>query len=214
MTTAKDYCIFDLDGTISDPKIGMVRSINYSLEQYQFEQARESDIASLIGLPLDEIYYTLCGEIEPSLVASLITAYRKRYHIDGYRENWLYTGIESSLNHLTLSAGVSLGLCTSKPSGIAEKILEMFGIRNLFDFISGGDVGIEKSMQITELLNKGVIGSNSMMIGDRFIDIRAAKENRIRAVGVLWGYGTRFELERERPNQLLAAPIEIKNLEI
>ena len=53
-----------------------------------------------------------------------------------------------------------------------------------------------------------------MMIGDRFIDIRAAKENRIRAVGVLWGYGTRFELERERPNQLLAAPIEIKNLEI
>ena len=214
MTTAKDYCIFDLDGTISDPKIGMVRSINYSLEQYQFEQARESDIASLIGLPLDEIYYTLCGEIEPTLVASLITAYRKRYHIYGYRENSLYTGMESSLNHLTLSAGVSLGLCTSKPSGIAEKILEMFGIRNLFDFISGGDVGIEKSMQITELLNKGVIGSNSMMIGDRFIDIRAAKENRIRAVGVLWGYGTRFELERERPNQLLAAPIEIKNLEI
>ncbi|MBO68880.1 MAG: HAD family hydrolase [Acidiferrobacteraceae bacterium] len=211
---AKDYFIFDLDGTISDPRIGMIRSINYSLDRYQFEQAREKDISALIGLPLDEIYLKLCGEIEASMLELLIAAYRESYHIFGYRENSLYEGIESSLNHLAQTAGGGLGICTSKPSAIAKKILKMFGLRNLFEFISGGDVGVEKSTQIAELLKKKAISHNSIMIGDRFIDIRAAKANEIRSVGVLWGYGSRLELEQESPNQLLSAPDEIKNLEI
>ena len=204
--------VFDLDGTISDPKVGMARSINFALTSHNFDSVDEEDIGRLIGLPLDQMYKKFCGVTEESLINSLVEKYRKHFWEIGYSENTLYPEVESSLNYLYSQPTVRLGICTSKPSGIATKILQMFGLDRLFDFISGGDVGIEKHQQLQSLLKDGVIDSSAMMIGDRFVDVRAAHHNHLRSVAVLWGYGSRSELENEQPNYFLESPRQIREL--
>jgi len=208
----RDYYIFDLDGTISDPKVGIARSINFALESHDFESKDEDEIGSLIGLPLDRMYAQLVEATEPSLVSSLVAKYRERYAEIGYAENTLYEGIETSLRFLHSHTSSHLGICTTKPADMAQKILEMFDLDQLFEFVSGGDIGIEKHQQLEQLLHDDAISQNSLMIGDRFIDIRAARHNQLQSAAVLWGYGSRAELESEQPSYLLQSPPQIKEL--
>ena len=207
-----DYYIFDLDGTISDPKVGIARSINFALECHDFESKDEDEIGKLIGLPLDQMYAQLIDATEPSLVTSLVARYRERYTEIGYAENSLYEGMEISLRFLHSQTASHLGICTTKPADTAQKILEMFELDQLFEFVSGGVIGIEKHQQLERLLHDGTISRSSLMIGDRFIDIRAARHNQLRSAAVLWGYGSRAELEREEPSYLLKSPSQIKEL--
>ena len=208
----KDYYIFDLDGTISDPKVGIARSINFALECHDFESKDEDEIGKLIGLPLDQMYAQLIDVTEPSLVSSLVVKYRERYTEIGYAENRMYDGMEASLRFLDSQTASHLGICTTKPVDMAQKILEMFELDQLFEFVSGGVIGIEKHQQLERLLHDGTISRSSLMIGDRFIDIRAARHNQLRSAAVLWGYGSRAELEREEPSYLLQSPSQIKEL--
>ena len=208
----RDYYIFDLDGTISDPKVGIARSINFALESHDFESKDEDEIGSLIGLSLDRMYAQLVEATEPSLVSSLVAKYRERYAEIGYAENTLYEGIETSLRFLHSQTASHLGICTTKPADMAQKILEMFDLDQLFEFVSGGDIGIEKHQQLEQLLHDDAISQNSLMIGDRFIDIRAARHNQLQSAAVLWGYGSRAELESEQPSYLLQSPPQIKEL--
>ena len=207
-----DYYIFDLDGTISDPKVGIARSINFALECHDFENKDEDEIGKLIGLPLDQMYAQLIDATEPSLVSSLVARYRERYAEIGYAENTLYEGMESSLEFLHSETASHLGICTTKPADMAQKILEMFDLDQLFEFVSGGDIGIEKHQQLEQLLHDDAISQNSLMIGDRFIDVRAARHNQLQSAAVLWGYGSRAELESEQPSYLLQSPPQIKEL--
>jgi len=207
-----NYYIFDLDGTISDPKVGIARSINFALECHDFESKDEDEIETLIGLPLDQMYAQLIDATEPSLVSSLVARYRERYVEIGYAENSLYEGMEASLRFLHSQIKSHLGICTTKPADTAQKILEMFELDQLFEFVSGGVIGIEKHQQLERLLHDGTISRSSLMIGDRFIDIRAARHNQLRSAAVLWGYGSRAELEREEPSYLLQSPSQIKEL--
>ena len=208
----RDYYIFDLDGTISDPKVGIARSINFALESHDFESKDEDEIGSLIGLPLDRMYAQLVEATEPSLVSSLVAKYRERYAEIGYAENTLYEGMEISLRFLHSQTASHLGICTTKPADTAQKILDMFDLHQLFEFVSGGDIGIEKHQQLEQLLHDDAISQNSLMIGDRFIDIRAARHNQLQSAAVLWGYGSRAELESEQPSYLLQSPPQIKEL--
>ena len=207
-----DYLIFDLDGTISNPKDGIARSINYALMQHDFDAQSEDEIARLIGLPLDQMYVHLIQQTKPSLISSLVAKYRERYLEIGYTENLLYDDIKESLIELHESKEFCLGICTSKRADNAENILEMFGIRVLFEFVSGGDIGIEKSQQLQELLERNAINRNSLMIGDRYIDLRAAHSNNLHSAGVLWGYGTRSELENETPEYIFDRPVQLTEL--
>ena len=204
--------IFDLDGTISDPKVGIARSINFALEHHDFECKDEDQIGKLIGLPLDQMYAQLIGATEPSLEDSLVVKYRERYTEIGYAENALYKGMEASLHSLHSRTESHLGICTTKPADMAKKILEMFNLDQLFEFVSGGVIGIEKYQQLEQLLHDSTISLNALMIGDRFIDIRAAQQNKLRSAAVLWGYGSRAELESEQPDYLLESPPQIEKL--
>ena len=209
-----DYIIFDLDGTISDPKDGIARSINFALECHNFEAKDEDEIGELIGLPLDQMYAQLIEATEPSLVSSLIARYRERYVEIGYAENTLYEGMEASLRHLHASSATPLAICTTKKADVAKKILEMFRLDDLFEFVSGGDIGIKKYQQLEQLLYDGTITRNSLMVGDRFVDIRAARRNQLRSAAVLWGYGSRIELENEQPTFILEQPLQVKELAV
>ena len=105
-----------------------------------------------------------------------------------------------------------MGVCTSKRVDFAERILVLFKLREYFYFVSGGDVGVGKADQLRGLLEQGVAGQGSAMIGDRAVDVIAARATGLRSVGVLWGHGSLQELLDVAPDRLLQAPGELKYL--
>lgn len=197
-----DGLIFDLDGTLSDPKAGITKSINYALIKHGYDPQCEDKLAPIvIGPPLDESFSVLTGVSDSAHIGSLVTSYRERYTDLGYAENTLYDGITDILDDFK-NRGVAMGVCTSKPVRFARPILEMFGILDYFEFLSGGDVGVQKGSQIKILLEENKINENWLMIGDRKHDLIAANENNLKGAGVLWGYGSHDELIIHDPRHI------------
>jgi phosphoglycolate phosphatase len=208
MQSTPKTLLFDLDGTLSDPLVGIARSINYALSHFGFPERPLEDLAVHVGPPLDQSFRLITGLQSGFAIESLVAKYRERYGQIGYSENVLYPGIPEVLEQFART-GVTLGLCTSKRADFAEQILELFGLRSYFDFISGGEIGVGKSQQIRALLHEGVVTTSTVMVGDRAVDITAAQQNGLLAAGVLWGYGSRQELEAEKPRYLFASPEEL-----
>ncbi len=205
--------ILDLDGTISDPIEGIYRSINHALDSFGFRKVSMLAVARLIGPPLDEGFRSLLPDENEKMICRLVSKYRERYATVGFSENSIYEGVAEALDDL-VSRGVSLGVCTSKRVDFAEKILELFNIRRHFEFVDGGDVGIQKSKQIQGLLSTGLVSTTSTMIGDRAIDILAAHTNRLPAVGVLWGYGSEQELVEAGASTIIKNASELLRLSV
>lgn len=207
-----DYLIFDLDGTISDPKQGIVKSINHALKFHGYSEVGDDKLSSFIGPPLDTTFSSLVSSSDSELINSLVSKYRERYSTIGYSENVLYPDVIDSLEKLSLIPDINLGVCTSKRVDFAERILELFSIRKYFSFVNGGDVGIEKWQQLESLLEENIINHNSLMIGDRYVDLTAAHKNKLESVGVLWGYGSHAELIQHKPVRILSSPNELVSL--
>lgn len=204
--------IFDLDGTLSDPKEGITKSVNYALSRHGYEEQCVDELASIvIGPPLDESFATLINSTNSEHINALVTAYRERYADIGYKENILYDGIPEILEHFK-TQGIRMGVCTSKPERFARPILEMFDLIDYFEFLSGGDVGVQKGTQLRTLLDTKEIDQNRLMIGDRKHDLIAANANNLPSAGVLWGYGSRTELEEHSPTHILPHINDLKNL--
>lgn len=211
MTAVPLDIAFDLDGTITDPIVGIVRSFNYALAHFGHDPVETSALFPYIGPPLDVAFRSITGISTASEIAAYVSKYRERYSDVGYKENVLYPGIAEALNELVV-AGTSLGVCTSKRVDFAERILDMFGLLSLFRFVDGGEVGVQKWQQIERLVRQGLLSSASVMIGDRGVDLQAAHRNGLLSGGVLWGYGSRQELESERPRFFFNAPCDLRSL--
>jgi phosphoglycolate phosphatase len=196
--------VFDLDGTLSDPLVGIGRSINYALAHFGYDELPLADLAVHVGPPLDQAFSTITGVSSASALDGFVAKYRERYGEIGYSENVFIPDIPAVLRRLSQS-GMKLGLCTSKRVDFAEKILELFGLASYFDFVSGGEIGRHKWQQLHALLEYGADhSSQAVMVGDRSVDITAAHRNGLDAAGVLWGHGSREELEAEQPRYLFS----------
>lgn len=197
--------IFDLDGTLTNPALGFVRSVNFSLESHGISPIEEENLKKFIGPPLDGAFREILHLDQDKDVSSFVSKYRERYSAVGFSENILYDGIPDVLAALR-GLGFRLGVCTSKRVDFAERILTLFDIRDHFDFVNGAEVGIKKSSQLKELTNQNFVDSRSVMIGDRHVDIEAAKMNSMRSVGVLYGYGSKQEIENAHPEWIAIDP--------
>ncbi|MDX1405448.1 MAG: HAD hydrolase-like protein [Woeseiaceae bacterium] len=206
-----DTLIFDLDGTISDPFVGISQSINFALEASRYPPVEPETVRPLIGPPLTEIFEHLLGPVPEATMLGLVDKYRERYATIGYTENTLYEDIPAVIEHLA-SRGCTLGICTSKRADYASRIVDMFGLSQFFSFVDGGDVGVEKRRQIERLLSNGLRAQSAVMIGDRAVDIVAGKSNGLKSAGVLWGFGEREELEQAAPDYLVEAPRDLADL--
>jgi len=200
--------IFDLDGTISDPLEGIAASVNHALIHHGQEPVSEQRVAAFIGPPLEKMLTTFSGVRQKRELASYIARYRDHYGKEGYARNRLYPGMIPLLRDLK-KQGLALGLCTSKRSDFAARILELFQIEHLFEFVNGGDIGVSKTEQLAGLLETGQIGRDAIMIGDRAVDLEAAQRNGLPGIGVLWGYGSREELSAWGPILIASTPEEI-----
>ncbi len=209
--SAHDLILFDLDGTLSDPLVGIGRSINYALEHFGFAALDLVRLAAYVGPPIDETFAALTGATSDADIHAMVAKFRERYSDVGYSENVLYPDVADAIAHLA-DAGVPLGICTSKREDFADRILRMFGLRAYFRFVNGGEIGIAKWQQIEALLAAGQVSATTVMVGDRATDLIAAHRNGMKSASVLWGYGSEEELARERPHYVFRSAAELKQL--
>jgi phosphoglycolate phosphatase len=203
--------VFDLDGTISDPAVGVARSIDYALGAFGYPGISEKNVSEHIGPPLDATFRRLAAGACDATILGMVAKYRERYAAAGWAENVVYPGIAEALGHLA-SRGVRMGICTSKRADFAERILTRFGLRTYFGFISGGDIDITKHEQLRTLVEQRTVSPGAAMIGDRADDVAAARNNGLGSIAVLWGHGSRDELLGAAPDRLLESPVELRTL--
>lgn len=203
--------LFDLDGTISDPLEGIHKSINYALRAFGHDAVTSAQVRSMIGPPLTEIFESILGPVDETKMIGLVNTYRERYSDVGYAENIVY-GEMPDIIHSLHDAGFSMGICTSKRADYAGRIIDMFGLSDYFSFVDGGDVHIKKATQIERLVANGIDAAKTVMIGDRALDIDAAKRNGVASIGVVWGFGDYAELDQAEPDHIAYTPKELLEL--
>lgn len=194
----KKYLLFDLDGTLTDPKEGITKSVQYALKAYGIIEEDLDKLCPFIGPPLKDSYMEFYGFNEKDAQDG-VYKYREYFSVKGWMENKEYPGIDRMLDALKKS-GKHLMVATSKPELFAVKILKHFGMDHYFDFIGGADMEetrVRKADVIRYVLEKNGIEhlEDVIMIGDRKHDVQGAKEAGVECVGVLYGYGDRAELE-------------------
>ncbi len=197
------YLIFYLDGTVTDSKAGIVKSVNHALESCGFPEVKQDrDLSWFVGPPLREGFKELVGTTDNALVEKLVATYRERYATIELYESVLYPRIAELLNDLFDREKVLI-LATSKPTTYARKILENFELGNLFDRIIGSELdGTHSSKEEVIKLAIGAYGgptSGYVVIGDRGDDIIGANRNSIDSIEVLYGYGTASEVAESNP---------------
>ncbi len=209
--------LFDLDGTLTDNYPGITRSILHALDRMDAPHPSSTDLRRCVGPPLRESFAWLLNTEDSAVIEQAITHYRERYGDVGWRENIVYDGIDETLEVLAKGTG-RMYLCTSKPEVYARRIVTLFGLSLHLDGIYGADLAGRFDDKVTLLAHvaatEGFDPEHAIMIGDRAQDIRAARLNGARSVGVLWGYGVREELAGadaivDRPADLPAAIVGI-----
>lgn len=190
--------LFDLDGTVTDPGIGITNSIMYALHKFGIEVEDRTSLYPFIGPPLKESYHKYYGFDEAEQEQGVVW-YREYYRDKGIFENILYDGMDRLLKQIK-DSGRQVVLATSKPEEFADRILKHFGIAQYFDFVAGAamDDTRTKKTEVIEyaLTSCGITDvSTAVMVGDREYDILGAKAFGMDSIGVLYGYGDRQELE-------------------
>ena len=192
------HILFDLDGTLTDPFEGITNSVVHALKRYNIEVTDKRELRSFIGPPLVESFMKYFNFTEAD-AKNAVEVYREHFGTKGLFENELYEGIPNMLSELK-SRGKTVIMATSKPEVYARRIAEHFDIAKYFDYMAGSELNgqrIAKTEVIEYALSSLGISDrrNCLMIGDRLHDINGAIKSDIHSVGVLWGYGSREELE-------------------
>ncbi len=205
-----DYILMDLDGTITNPKQGITKSVQYALKALGIEVEDLDTLTKHIGPPLKEGFLEYYGFSEEEADRA-VEKYREYYMIHGIFDNELYEGMDRLLSGWK-TAGKSIIVATSKPEPLARRILEYFGLEGYFTDICGATFDEQRSRKgevIRYALEKNGISDlqRVVMVGDRKYDTEGAKEVGITAIGVLYGFGSREE-HMEAGTDLLAETVE------
>jgi phosphoglycolate phosphatase len=203
-----DAIYFDLDGTLTDPKPGITRSIQYALQRLDHPTMPTADeLTWCIGPPLRASFVRLLGAETSADLA--VSYYRERFSDVGLYENGVYDGIGDVLTTLCAS-GHRLFVATSKPHVFAERIIDHFGLRDHFERVFGSELDgtrVDKSHLLEYALKEASVDpARTLMIGDRSHDMVGAKNNGMKGIGVLYGYGSRDELLEAGAHHVCATP--------
>lgn len=190
--------LFDLDGTLTDPGIGITNSVAYALNKFGISVADKTELYKFIGPPLKDSFMKYYG-FNQSKALLAVDYYREYFRDKGIFENKVYDGVQKLLSDIK-NSGRKIALATSKPELFAKQILDYFNLTEYFDFVGGatmdssrntkGDV-INYTLQNLKIKDLSTV----VMVGDREHDIIGAKQAGIDSIGVLFGYGDRKELE-------------------
>ena len=206
------YVLFDLDGTLTNPEIGITSSVMYALKKFGIIVEDRKALYPFIGPPLTYSFQTFYG-LSPEESELAVKYYRERFSVKGLYENEVYAGVEKMLQQLK-DSGKILVIATSKPEEFTLKILEHFDLLKYFDFVAGATMDgsrgekadvIRYALEISGIKDK----SQTIMIGDRNYDILGAKENGLASMGVLFGFGDYEELTKAGADYIVSSVEDI-----
>jgi phosphoglycolate phosphatase len=201
--------LFDLDGTLTDPRAGIVGSLRYALRELGRPSPPDADLVRYIGPPLRETFASLLGSDCREAIDEAVALYRERLSAIGIFENAVYPGVPSMLAELQ-ALGMTLYVATAKLQSFAERIVEYFGLTSFFHRVFGSELDGARAIKgdlIAYLLRRESLSpGGTVMVGDRAHDVLGAVANGVVAIGVRWGYGSREELEAAGATVLCEAP--------
>jgi len=212
----KKYFLFDLDGTLTDPKEGITTCVQYALHSLGIEEPDLDRLESFIGPPLKDSFMEFYGMDEEQAQAA-VKKYRERFNDKGLFENEIYPGIAPMLQMLS-EKGFRLAVASSKPTVFVEKILEHFGIRQYFKVVVGSELDgsrTSKDQVVMEALRqlfgaKPILYHEVYMIGDRRFDVEGARAMKVESVGVTYGYGGMEELREAHADYIVESVEELR----
>ena len=210
-----ELVIFDLDGTLTDPMLGITRSVQYALRHFGIEVTDLSTLCPFIGPPLKDSFREFYG-MDDARAEEAIALTREYFAPKGIFENELYAGIPQLLEALR-QGGARIAMATSKPAPFARRIAEHFAIDRYFDLIEGSTLDGTRTTK-SEVLRLAIEGlgvtdpARAVMVGDRRFDIEGAAATGIESIGVLYGYGSREELEQAGATHIVADVGELGRL--
>ncbi|WP_158883257.1 HAD hydrolase-like protein [Rhodanobacter sp. L36] len=207
-------CLFDLDGTLIDSEHGITACVKHALARLDLPAPADDELRHWIGPPLRHSFAPLLDH-DAALIEAAVEYYHERFHTDGWREYDIYPGIEALIARL-LAAGHQLAVVTSKPHRHAAPIIAHLPFGEAFLRLYGPDPSSphsEKASMIAAALSDfGAAEQDTVMIGDRRFDIEGAIANQVRGIGVLWGFGSRAELEQAGANAIAETPDALAKL--
>ncbi len=204
--------IFDLDGTVTDSKPGIVKGVQYALHCYGVDEPDLDKLTSFVGPPLYKSFmnYLGCSEDEAKEV---VDCYREYYAETGLYENALYDGIEALLYKLK-EKGYRLLIASSKPRIYVKRILSYFRVMRYFDIVEGSELDskrTDKAELLSYVLAKWDLKADEcVMVGDRKHDILGAKANGMDSIAVGYGYGSEDELSKAGPTYFFSTIEELE----
>lgn len=217
-----DYLLFDLDGTLTDPKVGITTCVQYALASFGIEEPNLDNLIPFIGPPLKESFMEFY-EFDDEKAEAAVAKYRERFQDTGIFENRIYDGIPEMIRKLK-GNHKKLAVASSKPTVFVERILEHFEIRKYFDVVVGSELDgtrTDKAEVIEEALTR-LYGEaaedldkkkrNTVMIGDRKYDVAGAKAQGVVSVAVSYGYGRMDELKIAKPDYIVRSVEELEKL--
>lgn len=209
----KKYLLFDLDGTVTDPKEGILNSVKYALSHFKINETREEVLIKFIGPPLVDSFKNLYGlSHEDALLA--VKKYREVFSTKGIFENKVFEGMEELLRELKARGKVII-LATSKPIEFANKILNYFDLMQYFDYTFGSEFDgtrnykwevIEYAIKTAHIKDRSL----AVMIGDTFYDIEGAEKAKIDSIGCKFGYGSHNDFDKA--NRIANTVEDLKNI--
>lgn len=199
------YLFFDLDGTLTDPMVGITSAVQYALRHFDIEVNDLRTLCPFIGPPLKDSFREFYNLSDADAQIAL-DKYREYFAPKGIFENTLYDGIPQLLADMQ-QRGAVMAIATSKPTLFAEQIARHFGIADHFTLISGSMLDGSRDAKVDVIRHaldqlRITDPSQVVMIGDRRFDIEGARQTGIDSIGVLYGYGSREEIDAARPGAI------------
>ncbi|PKY88573.1 phosphoglycolate phosphatase [Falseniella ignava] len=206
------YYLFDLDGTLVDPGVGITSGVQYTLKHFGIEVEDRRQLYPFIGPPLLDSFMDFFN-LNEMQAKEAIDYYREYYGATGLFENTVYPGIKTVLDQLK-SQGKMIALATSKPEVFAERILAHYKLTDYFDYIGGATFDGVRSHKLDVIRYVlQVLGNPAsdqvVMVGDRKFDVLAGNELSLTTVGVLYGYGSQAELQAAKADYIISQPTDL-----
>ena len=213
--SARPALLFDLDGTLTDPFVGITRSVQYAMQKLGRPVPAADDLRWCIGPPLKLAFATLLDTDDEAAMDEGVRLYRERYATVGKFENELIPGMPEMLAAF-VEQGYFLSVATSKLKTYAGDIIDHFDLRRYFQVVHGSELDGRNSAKgdlIGHILAiERIAAADAIMIGDRSHDIVGAKANRVASIGVLWGYGDLAELTGAGATRIASQPAELAGI--
>lgn len=207
--------LFDLDGTLTDPMEGVVRCYQYALGRMNHTCPAPEELACFIGPPIRQTFRQILHSTDQGLIEDAVAIYRERFAAIGLYENRVYPGVPEMLFVLRAN-GHRLFVATSKPLVYAEKVLRHFSLSSHFTGVQGNELCgrlDDKAELVEELITKHRLqAGETLMVGDRWHDVVAARRNKLRSMGVTYGYGSGEELVAAGADYIAHSPKCIEEL--